>query len=34
MYKFKGSFNVVNDNKENPKEVINYENFVERGCSL
>jgi phospholipid-transporting ATPase len=34
MYKFKGSFNIVNDNKELPREPLNYENFIERGCSL
>ncbi|CAD8165511.1 unnamed protein product [Paramecium octaurelia] len=34
MYKFKGSFNIVNENKELPKEALNYENFLERGCSL
>lgn len=34
MYKFKGSFNIVNENKELPKEPLNYENFLERGCSL
>ncbi|KAM3133208.1 hypothetical protein pb186bvf_014636 [Paramecium bursaria] len=34
MYKFKGYFTIEKEKKRNNREYLNYDNFIERGCSI